>query len=351
MSSIIPPNHQSLSEALALSAEILRNIEMSEIPLTNIALKTSRLSRLLNDFEMQKTLEYEIAGYPISPGGLPPEIWRLAVAAGRSFIDTGLFNINKESKTVVYTESISALEEQVRTTEAALAAARDPETPILPPKTVMGVQLPAGNSAERGARLAVAQIATQRLSSRRNMIYQYVLQRHYELKFSGIAEDVFSRIRERVDVTIGMLIPDSMKRFSAIYENLDSDNPEDWSNAVHSCRRILIDLADAVFPATDAIRELRIEGRLQRVELGKENYVNRLVAFVQDRSDSGSFRDVVGSHISFLGNRLDSIVNAANKGTHDTIVNRDEADRYVVYTYMLVGDILTLMPSIHNAEA
>jgi hypothetical protein len=67
MNEPIAPNRQALTEALALSTEILKNIELSELPLTNIALKSSRLARLLNDFDMQRTLEHEIAGYPTTP--------------------------------------------------------------------------------------------------------------------------------------------------------------------------------------------------------------------------------------------------------------------------------------------
>ena len=70
--------------------------------------------------------------------------------------------------------------------------------------------------------------------------------------------------------------------------------------------------------------------------------------FIQDNSDSERFRDIVGAHLSFIGNRLDSIVEGANKGTHDTIVARNEADRYVVYTYLLVGDVLALIDLRRN---
>ena len=31
------------------------------------------------------------------------------------------------------------------------------------------------------------------------MIYQYVMEKYYELRFSGIADDIFTRIRDRVD--------------------------------------------------------------------------------------------------------------------------------------------------------
>jgi len=41
---------------------------MNEIPLTNIALKTSRLARLLNDCDMEKTLQFEASGYPVEQG-------------------------------------------------------------------------------------------------------------------------------------------------------------------------------------------------------------------------------------------------------------------------------------------
>jgi len=84
-------------------------------------------------------------------------------------------------------------------------------------------------------------------------------------------------------------------------KNLASENPEDWSNAVHSCRRVLEDLADALFPPSD---EVRTRGGKQ-IKSGKENYINRLVAFVEDRSGSERFSELVGSHLDFLGDRLD----------------------------------------------
>ena len=86
------------------------------------------------------------------------------------------------------------------------------------------------------------------------------------------------------------------------------------------------------------------DGQKKRIRLGKEQYINRLVTFVQDSSSSGRFQDIVGSHLSFLGDRLDSVARAAQKGSHAEIVSMEEADRYVVYTYLLLGDILSLLP-------
>jgi len=279
-------------------------------------------------------MQYEAGGYPSPPGGLAPEVWRLAIDAGRKFVIG--------SQEYVYIESINQLEEQLRLAEASLAAARDPDVAISSANPDQYVWSPIGNFQERNTIRQQIANATARLASRRTAIYQYALRKHYELKFSGIADDVFARIRQRVDVTIGRVIPDAAQRLSAAYDNLKSENPEDWSNAVHTCRRILQDLADAIFPPTADVRTVEVDGKPKQVKLGKEHYINRIVAFVQDRSSSQRFQELVGSHLAFLGDRLDSVFRAAQKGSHETIVSKEEADRYVVYTYLLVGDVLGL---------
>ncbi len=59
MSEVIPPSKEAFNEALNLSNQIIQNIELSQLSLINIALKTIRLARLLNDFNMVKILRYE----------------------------------------------------------------------------------------------------------------------------------------------------------------------------------------------------------------------------------------------------------------------------------------------------
>jgi hypothetical protein len=339
MSQVIPPNRKALAEALSLSDEILRNIELSELPLTNIALKTARLARLLNDFDTQKIMGFEVGGYTSNPDGVPLDVYNLAVAAGREFQSKSL---RGKVSTVVYTNSIGELEEELRLAEAALIAAKDPDVTISSANPNQFVSNPAGNTAERAMAKGTAAHASKRLASSRAFIHEYVVRKHYELKFSGIADDIFNRIRERVDAAIGAIIPDAVKRFSAVYDNLQSENPEDWSNAVHSCRRVLQDLADALFPPRSEDRVVIANGKELSVRLGAQNYINRIIAFVEDSNSSERYEHLVGSHIRFLGERLDSIFKAAQKGSHETIVSREEADRYVTYTYLIVGDILSL---------
>ena len=143
----IPPNRQALEEALTLSEDVLRNIELSELPLANIALKASRLARLLNEYNFQKIMEYEASGYPTTPDGVHPNIFSLAVIAGRGFKE-------KDSKTgevrdLIYRSSIEELEHETRIAQTALDAARDRDVAISSSNPYQHVVAPVGNFLER----------------------------------------------------------------------------------------------------------------------------------------------------------------------------------------------------------
>mgnify|MGYP001051991965 CR=1 FL=1 len=335
----ITPNPQSLSEALDLSSEILKNLELSELPLKTIALKASRLARLLNDFDYQKIMSYEAGGYP-NQKTIAPETARLAILAQRVYEQ--IYPSDGEVKEYIYFSSVGELEQNLNTTETSLAAARDPDISVSSANPHQYVSAGIVNRQERHNIRVTAITIARRLENRRNFIYQYVLRKHYELKFSGIANDLFSRYRLEVDSKIGKKLPKSINKFSAVYENLVSENPENWANAVHSCRRILQDLADAVFPPTSETRLRKSGNQDIEIKLGNNEYINRLIAFIEDNSDSERFEELIGSHLSYLGDRLDSVFKASQKGSHST-VTKEEADRYVLYTYLLVGDVLSLI--------
>jgi hypothetical protein len=336
----IPPTPKVLDEALSLAGEILKDIELSSLSLAKIALKTSRLARLLNHEDAQQVFSYEASGYPTHPDGVQPAVWKLLKLAGRTYQEKD--PNSKDLKSLAYLESIEQLEEQITAAKIGLEAAKDHDVSISSANPNQWVAAPMGNFMERQGLHNRIFTASQRISSRRALLYQYASRRYYELKFSGVAQDVFSKVREKVDHEIGKYVPSSMQKFTAVHDNLSSENPEDWSNAVHSCRRILQDLADAVFPAQSEDREVNEGGKVKRIRLGPDNYINRLVCFAQDKGTSSRFTDLVGSHMRFLGDRLDAVFLATQKGSHST-VNRDEANRYVIYTYMVVGDILALL--------
>ena len=337
MNDEVAPTKQALTEAFNLAEEILRNIELTQLDLSSIALKACRLARLLNDFAYLSIFDYEVSGYPSEEKGVAREVWQLASAAGRTYIHKS----KEETKTVAYLSPIAEIEAELETAKLGIEAAKDASISISSANPHQYLSQPHGNTIERRRLREQAELAAKRLAARRGLIHRYANTKYYELKFSGIADDIFARLRERVDAAIGIVVPDEIRRLSAIYDNLASDNMEDWSNAVHSCRRLLQALADKLYPPGDDVVK-DIGGKSTKIKMGTENYINRLLAYVQSKSDSDRFEAIVGSNLSFIGERLDAAFKAAQKGSHAKIVDRLEADRYVVNTYIIVGDILTL---------
>ncbi|MCK5116997.1 MAG: hypothetical protein KAR44_10380 [Candidatus Aegiribacteria sp.] len=98
-------------------------------------------------------------------------------------------------------------------------------------------------------------------------------------------------------------------------------------------------LADKVYPPE---RGYRTSSDGKSIAIGPENYINRIMCYVEDRSSSNRFIEIVGSSLEYLGNRLDAIFHAAQKGSHSEIYSREEAERYFIYTYLIIRDILSL---------
>lgn len=313
----VPPSKKAYNEALDLSSEILKNIELSEISLALIALKTIRLARLLNHFEMVRLMKLEISGYPkinVYEENIEfREVERLARLAGRLYLEVDGF-------LDFIPDAIEKLENEKKIINKRIDTESDLD--------------------ERNKLQKRFQESSEILAHRRSFIHEYITKTYLELNYANIAEDIFSAIKQNVDQKIGEIVPESIEKFAAIYENLTSKNPENWSNAIHSCRRILKDLADAIYPPTKNIKK-GIDGKSHK--LGEEQYINRIIEFISQKSESETYNKIVGSHLRFIGDRLKSILEGSHKGTHTVITDREEANRIVVYTYLLLGDILNLV--------
>jgi hypothetical protein len=162
-----------------------------------------------------------------------------------------------------------------------------------------------------------------------------------QLRFSSAVQGIFEKTRMNVDKSLAEMLPETMEKFLSVNDNLKSSNPEDWANAVHTCRRVIKDLADKFYPPNPSGLSV-IEKDGKKIKVGRDDYINRLVLYVDSKSGSETFADIVGSHLRYLGERLDAIYGAVCKGSHHEMKSVEEAERYIVYTYMLVGDILSL---------
>lgn len=333
------------TEAFNLSNELLADLELGRLPLASCVMKAARLARIVGDDEHFLIFRHELSGYPSTPKGVPPEVWRLCKIAERIKTRKKTDEKGKDTGDTIETaeiRSIASIEENAATLKMRLSFFQPQPINISSANPSQYVHAPIRNLS------AEAQIATSYrdemavLAARRAFVYGFILTKHFELRVSSAAEDIFEGYRKRVDDYLGGLIPDELRRLDSIRANLESDNPEDWANAGHSCRRLLQAVADVLYPPADQPAKTA-DGR--PVKVGKDNYINRLIMFCEGKMTSGVSFKVMSSDLKYIGERLDAVFAAAQKGSHAAI-DLSEAQRFVIHTYLLIGDVLDL-----NAEA
>lgn len=167
----------------------------------------------------------------------------------------------------------------------------------------------------------------------KNRIYRETTNILIYLKFRGSIETIFEYTKKRVDSKLVDVCPDAIEKFTSAYERLRETNPESWAQAVTTCRRILKDFADEIYPPKDEL----VNGR----KVGEEEYINRLWAFASENIKSDTNKKLIQSELEYLGRRIDSIYDLTCKGTHAEI-SREEAERAIIWTYLLIGDLIKL---------
>jgi len=141
-------------------------------------------------------MQYEAGGYPQPPTGFTRDTWRLLVVAGRIWEQKDAAG---QIQQYGYAEPISQFENTIEITPNLIQSAKDVDISISSANPYQTVQTPFNNSFERMRIENNCTMASRRFANSKRFIYGYVLHKHYELKYSGIADDIFSRIRIRVD--------------------------------------------------------------------------------------------------------------------------------------------------------
>lgn len=319
-------------EALELSSQILDSIELNEGNIQALILKALRVCRLINDEKGIRIFTFEACGYERdSNGKLTDDAKSIMAMIGRDY-----YKKEKEVVKCIEPRLIGELVDEKNALIERMKVASDPQnygdnmTPYM-------INL-AKNTQEREQITRRINHNNNFINAIRGFLYKYILNIYTALNYGNITESIFESVRDKVDFKIASFCPTNIKRFLSVYENLTSENSEDWANAVHSCRRIIIELSNKLYPSKEADVKNNA-GKLIKVK--EENYVNRLMLYIESKSTSKTFANIIGSELGYIGQVLDSITDGLNKGTHSTY-SRDEAKRVVVYTYLLIGDILNL---------
>ncbi len=263
-------------EIIALSDEIIEDIEQSKLPLHKICLKAQRLAKLSGDTIYYKAFRYEKTGYPknIRSTGEVFEIARLA----RRFISK-TNSIDGQSIEYTYLRE----REYTRYMESL-------------------------NRTNRLRCISLLALLRERLEQRKDFIFDYAVNKNIEMKFGNNLESISNSLIKRSAGKISQYIPDGTKKIASCIKNIKSNDPEDWANTTTTIRRILEKLAKKIEPDN------------------KEKYHKILKKYINEE-----YKDACEIHMKF-------IVEDANKGTH-TEATREEAEKLLLHVCLFLDEI------------
>ena len=287
--------------ALVACEKVLNGIEDNTITVTSALLLCLKIARLLNDTDAIMWLQYEYGGYPRNKNGyIQKEAWQIAWGKGRGYIEDG--------KELVFSEIASELEEKI--------------------------------AAQRSA---VNNFTTQGASVSGEWYYDYALEKQIEISFGNVATTVFSEYRTRVENEFSKMSKENLLKLQAIEDKINSENPELYSQALTTCRRLFEgtakELFEKYFPEYGEKKYKTKSGK--EIDVSGEHYKNKLSAVIEKLEDKSPSKSMVGSNVIYLLDWIDNLTELQCKGVHHEVTRRD-ATRCIIQTYICLGDILSL---------
>lgn len=151
----------------------------------------------------------------------------------------------------------------------------------------------------------------------------------------------FDILREAVDDKLLDVNLELAEKLMVAFTRVSSDNPEEWSQALTTCRRFIEELADTIYPAS----KKEVNGR----RLGETQYINRIWAFMDETIESNTNKDLAKAHVDLIGSYLQRTHKQTNKGVHATLT-RIEAVKSVFHTYLMAADVLEYLDIEESAD-
>ena len=304
-----------IEKALEACEKVIDGIEDSTITTESALLLCTKIARLTNDEENMIWLQYEYGGYPRNTEGkVIRDAWNIAYKKGRGFKEKG--------DSYIFTELASELEEKIIAQQNSVGNFTTKGASVSGEWAVPAMSN-LTNTVKKSTTEMVANIALakKRLSLLKAQYYEYALKKQIELTFGNVASSVFMKYRERVDLAFSDLTKETLLKLQAIEGKLDSDNPEMYSQALTTCRRLFesvaVELFDKYFPGYTNKTYKTKSGK--EIDVSGDHYKNKLSAVIEKLEDKSPKKTIVGSDIMYLLDWIDNLINLQCKGVHSDI--------------------------------
>ena len=180
------------------------------------------------------------------------------------------------------------------------------------------------------------------VESVRNRALELVNNIILELEYGDILSNIFEETRKVVDSRLVEICPSAIEKLTKTYSDIVKGSSSlDWSQIAFACRDILQDFADSIYKPSYLPKGEKPPTRAQTKK--------RLALTLRDRMSKlkDTERNLIKSQIDYLLSYFSKLTDLIQKYTHpvEFEVTPEDAHRCVVYTYLVIGDILKMLES------
>lgn len=191
-----------------------------------------------------------------------------------------------------------------------------------------------------------AEISTFQLrgivESVRNKALEFVNNIILELEYGNILSDIFEETRKIVDSKLVETCPPAIEKLTKTYRDIvEGSSSLDWAQVAYACRDIIQDFTDAIYKPDYLPKGEKPPTRAQT----KRKLEFSLRARILKLKDTE--RELIKSQMDYLSSYFSKLTDLIQKYTHPVgfEVTKEDAHRCVVYTYLVIGDILKMLES------
>lgn len=301
--------NSSLQMAKELSDVILMDLEMNQLPISQILMKAKRLARLLHDSDAQKWLDYEIMGYPAV---FDPE----ELGTCRTYYTSDRPVLRDERTRKPHAIGLPQLESYINATKPDVLGKLGPhETQKI---QIINRHHELINDFER----------------LKTAVHNYVTEVNISLSVGEAAEEIFEDTRRAADKFIREHCPRAGEQLLAINEKMHYYDPEAFQQALAAVRQVLVAVADVVVPVREPVYRDR-KGR-ERV-IGPDQHLNRIFSYLEQNSRYDPALSMIEAEMAYIFTRAEQGFEKT-KGHHEPL-SRDDVELAIIHMYLIVAEI------------
>lgn len=335
-------------QILEACEKVMEGIEDDKISGSSALLLCQKIARLTNDSDAMIWLNYEAGGYRRTNDGkhIDSSAFKIALNHKRGYI--------KDGNQYIFTELISQLENAIEANKLSINSFSTQGASVSGEYAYGAMnRLVSGVQASVSTLNSDIRTNSGRKSILMNEYYNYAHKKYISLQFGNYNLGIFNNYQTKVNNYFSTLDKELLLKLDAIQNAINSDNKENYSQALTTCRKlydvISKDLFSKVFPNYTNKKYKTLSGK--EIDISGDHTLNQLSAVIEVLEKKGVNNTIIGSNIIYLVDWLTNINNNQSNGVHNDIT-KEAAERCIIQTYISLAGIIDLyLNSIEINEA